>query len=100
MSAPCSKESICANDIDRDEVYWDSIREEELCWDSKGFEWAFIWSISVDALAKKKDKMPSLYSSYQKCGNNETKITISLIRDWLADDKISEDEYRIHQRRN
>ncbi|MGI0483550.1 hypothetical protein ACN4EE_22555 [Geminocystis sp. CENA526] len=56
------------------------------------FQWAWIWSIAVESLFEQKHKMPSLYSIYQKCGNNEAKITTSLLYSWCGDEQISEEE--------
>lgn len=74
--------------LNREESWDDSFESEEFF----DFKWAWIWSINIDSLLKQKDKMPSLYSIYQKCGNNEAKITTSLLYSWCGDEQISEDE--------
>jgi len=71
------------------EESWDDSFEPEKFFD---FQWAWVWSINIDSLLKQKDKMPSLYSVYQKCGNNEAKITTSLLYSWCDDETISDDE--------
>ncbi|RMD71423.1 MAG: hypothetical protein D6822_02920 [Cyanobacteria bacterium J149] len=74
--------------LKREESGWDWFESEEFF----DFQWAWIWSIAVDSLFEQKDKMPSLYSIYQKCGDNEAKITTSLLYSWCDDEKISYDE--------
>jgi hypothetical protein len=74
--------------LNREELGDDWFQSEEFF----DFQWASVWSINIDSLLKQKDKMPSLYSVYQKCGNNEAKITTSLLYSWCDDEQISEDE--------
>ena len=74
--------------LNREESGWDWFESEEFL----DFKWAWIWSIAVDSLFKQKHKMPSLYSIYQKCGDDEAKITTSLLYSWCDDETISDDE--------
>lgn len=74
--------------LQKEESGWDWFESEEFL----DFQWAWIWSIAVESLLKQKNKMPSLYFIYQKCGNNEAKITTSLLYSWCGDEQISEEE--------
>jgi len=74
--------------LNREESGWDWFESEDFL----DFKWAWIWSIAVESLLKQKNKMPSLYSIYQKCGDNEAKITTSLLYSWCDEEQISEDE--------
>ncbi|WP_324281639.1 hypothetical protein VKI21_07465 [Cyanobacterium aponinum UTEX 3222] len=74
--------------LKREESGWDWFESEEFL----DFQWSWIWSIAVDSLFEQKHKMPSLYSNYQKCGDNEAKITTSLLSSWYDDQQISDDE--------
>ncbi|NCO74380.1 MAG: hypothetical protein GW795_12580 [Cyanobacteria bacterium] len=79
-------------DVRTDESHWDYVESSSYPYPSFDREEVFIWAIPTRWL-EDNSSLVSLNSIYKKCGNNELKITHSLINSWWDDGAISEDEY-------
>lgn len=79
------------NVIETDESHWDFVELNDSYFEY-GKEEAYIWAIPTDWL-EDDPSFVSLNSIYQKCGDNELKITHSLISSWWGSGIISDDEY-------
>ncbi len=79
-------------EVRTDESHWDYVESSSYPYPSFDREEVFIWAIPTDWL-EDNPSFVSLNSIYKKCGNNELKITHSLINSWWDDNAISEDEY-------